>query len=143
MKKLVTILLTMCLLATLLVMPAAVQAEARGVMRSDAVVYTGPSDKYGELEGLRLYKGDEVTVRTQYWNGSATWLQVEFTTDGVPVRGYVPAAAVNARLGSVPVEAPLCAGIIFQGNPTVAAGPAYNGYLVYRSSIRQDASCIV
>ena len=143
MKKIGTILLTLCLLATLLVLPGAVQAETRGVMLSNEQVYTGPSDNYGILEDVTLNKNDAVTVRTQYWNGSETWVQVEFGYYGALVRGYVPAEAVSANLGSIPVEAPLCAGTITLEKVGMACGPRNKGYWAYEGDNREGISCLV
>ena len=143
MKKIGSFLMVLCLLAAMVIVPGVVQAEAQGTMRMDAKVYTGPSDTYTTLMDHTLTTGTSVTVRTRYWNGTATWLQVEFRYNGARARGYVPSDAVNASLNRVPYEAPLCAGVIYMTGEYIGCSPMVVGAVGYRTSITWGASCLV
>lgn len=136
-------MMTICLLAMLLVLPAQALAAVNGTMRDDAEVYTGPGDKYTLIPEVELARGDRVTVRTKYHNGKETWLQVEFAFAGGMARGYVRSADVNVSLTDVPREAPLCTARILRAQDYAAAGPLYHGYIGYPASIRQGISGVV
>ncbi len=141
MKKYGWMLLVVCLLAVVLALPA--QAQTYGTMYSNVEVSTGPGEQYSLIPDVILRRGTSVTVRTRYVSDGETWVQVEFSYGGALVRGYVRSADVNAQVRSVPVEAPLCTGTVRSGADVAAAGPLYQGYLGYSSSLRAGASAVV
>lgn len=143
MKKIGLSFLAVCLMAVLLTLPMSAMAEVYGTLQEDVPVYSGPSEKYTQIPEILLRKGAPVTVRTKYYNGEATWLQVEFSYMGVKGRGYVPGASVAASLSYVPKEAPLCAGKLLGFSGVAGTGPVYNGYLGYETSLRPGSSVVV
>ena len=142
MKKIAVMLMLACLLAAMFALPSAA-AEVAGTMRSDAPVSTGPGDQYALIPKVTLASGSAVTVRTKFYSGGETWLQVEFVYAGVMARGYVRADDVSASISRVPAEAPLCTGTLLQEVPYAATGPVYGGYLGWEGSLHQGESAIV
>lgn len=140
MKRIGIVILMICLLT---VLPLLAAAETGGSLRSDVQVSTGPGDKFGLLPDILLEAGARVQVRTQYYNGEETWLQIAFTWQGCPVRGYVRSADVKADIRDVPREAPLCTAVVSVAQTKAAAGPLQQGGIVYPAVIRQDSSAVV
>lgn len=137
MKKMCKALLILFVLICLL--PALSQAEAVGTLQEDVRVRTGPGEGYTLLPGLTLEAGEVVSVRTQYRSNGMTWLQVVFSRGGQQARGYVLADDVNVSLRGVPVEAPLCGGVM-----TADAIPhAAPDGLTWDDTVYEDVSVIV
>lgn len=143
MKKTKLMLLLLCLLAGTLLLPALAAAAEKGVMLNSSEVHTGPGDQYALVPQLTLSSGARVTVRTRFYDGEETWLQVEFSHAGARARGYVRSEDVRVTLREVPREAPLCTGKLLRAVDYAATGPVYQGYLGYESSLRQGTSAIV
>lgn len=102
MKKTKLMLLLLCLLAGALLLPALAAAAEKGVMLNSSEVYTGPGDQYALIPQLTLSSGARVTVRTRFYDGEETWLQVEFSHAGARARGYVRSEDVRVTLREVP-----------------------------------------
>lgn len=134
MKKLVSLLLVLCLL-----LPAAAMADTRATLNQRISTRTGPGTSYTE-PGSFLKKGDVVTVRTKTWDSrnEIWWVQVEFTYQNTKIRAYTGSWRMSVNLNSVPEEYPLGSCTVTQ-TANAYAGPGY-GYKAWTDKVYSGTS---
>lgn len=139
MKKLIALLLTICLLLG----SAALADAAYGRLNQTIATRSGPGTDYFEVGGY-LQKGDYVTVLTKVWDdmNDIWWVQVEFQDGSDLIRAYTGSWRMNVNLGNVPEESPL--GIVRVTRDADAwAGPSNVKYLLWNDSVWRGTSAIL
>jgi len=138
MKKLLSLMLALCIMAVSL--PAMAATEAR-VTESRIATRSGPATKYTE-PGSFLYRGANVTVHSKVWDdrNEMYWLQVEFTSGNEKYRVYTGDWRLSVDLTWVPDE------IIedytwFNYNVRGYAGPGYDYHYYQDILLYRDSEC--
>lgn len=122
MKKLIALLLALCLLMT----TGVAMASTSATCRQRLATRTGPGTEYDE-PGTFLSQGSEVIVHTKVWDdrNDIWWVQVEFIYRGEKYRAYTGSQRLNVNLNNVPVEFAL--GVDWLSCTTRCyAGPGYD-----------------
>ena len=101
MKRIIALLLTLCLLTACVPALAATSATTKMPLATRS----GPGTQYTE-PGTFLTAGQQVTVHTKVWDQTNRiwWVQVEFTSGGRIYRAYTGAQRLNVDLSRVPEE---------------------------------------
>lgn len=135
MKKLIAILLTLCLLTG----SCAMADAAFGQLRQPIATRSGPGTEYFE-PGTFLSRGDYVTVHTKVWDAvnEIWWVQVEFTEYGETYRAYTGAWRMSVDLRSVPEEVPLTTCTVIR-DADVFAGPGWD-YVMWNDTVWRGTS---
>lgn len=140
MKKLIALILTLCMLVCC---TSALAATIGRVTDNRIATRSGPSTKYTE-PGSFLYNGAQVDVHTKVWDdrNELYWVQVEFTSGYERYRAYTGAWRLNVDLSSVPDESILDYSW-FNYNVCGYAGPGYDYHYYGDIVLHQDGNCRV
>ena len=139
MKKLIAMMLILCMLA-----PLAANAEVWAKLNQKIATRTGPATKYNE-PGTFLRSGDYVLVRSKVWDdrNDIWWVQVEFTPssgyNGDKIRAYTGAKRMNVDLNKVPTEYALQNCRVIR-DADGFAGPWYDGFVAWSDTIYAGTS---